>query len=94
MAALLSMRTSGGVPALRQSFHTSPISHRLQKLTRLRVVDNSELGKQAMMEGKPPKIIHVYNRTGIGTVGKKFRCLNFSYLINQNHELNVLCIIS
>lgn len=32
-------------------------------LTRMRVVDNSSLGKQAMLEGKPPKVIHVYKRT-------------------------------
>jgi len=36
----------------------------------MRVVDNSEIGKQAMAEGKPPKIFHVYNKTAIGTIGK------------------------
>lgn len=41
------------------------------KLTRLRVVDNSALGKQAMIEGRPPRCIHVYNKTGIGTIGDK-----------------------
>ncbi|XP_013793900.1 39S ribosomal protein L14, mitochondrial-like [Limulus polyphemus] len=52
-------------------FSTSrPASH-IIKLTRLRVVDNSALGKQAMMDGKPPRCIHVYNKTGIGTVGDK-----------------------
>jgi hypothetical protein len=32
-------------------------------------VDNSEIGKQAMAEGKPPKCIHVYNKKGVGTIG-------------------------
>ncbi|KAJ9578114.1 hypothetical protein L9F63_025026, partial [Diploptera punctata] len=40
-------------------------------LTRLRVVDNSEIGKAAMAEGKPPKCIHVYNKKRVGTVGDK-----------------------
>lgn len=43
----------------------------IQKLTRLRVVDNSEIGKQAMAEGKPPRCIHVYNKTGVGRIGDK-----------------------
>ncbi|GFY58129.1 39S ribosomal protein L14, mitochondrial [Trichonephila inaurata madagascariensis] len=41
------------------------------KLTRLRVVDNSNLGKQAMLDGKPPRCIHVYNKVGVGTVGDR-----------------------
>lgn len=50
-------------------FGTSRICNEIQKLTRLRVVDNSEIGKQAMAEGKPPRCIHVYNKTGIGKIG-------------------------
>ena len=42
-----------------------------RKMTRCRVVDNSNLGKQAMLEGKPPKIIHVYNKTGVAVIGDK-----------------------
>lgn len=38
-------------------------------LTRLRVVDNSEIGKRAMAENKPPKIIHVYTKTNVGFLG-------------------------
>lgn len=38
-------------------------------MARLRVVDNSEIGKKAMMEGKPPKTIHVYNKRGVGYLG-------------------------
>nr|CAI5865120.1 unnamed protein product [Callosobruchus analis] len=52
-------------------FHTSSQCMEIQKLTRLRVVDNSEIGKQAMAEGKPPKCIHVYNKTGVGRIGDK-----------------------
>ncbi|XP_034234547.1 39S ribosomal protein L14, mitochondrial isoform X2 [Thrips palmi] len=74
MSVLLNIRSSGCSSALWRSFHSSPTTHRLQKLSRLRVVDNSELGKQAMMEGKPPKVIHVYNKTGIGTVGDVVLC--------------------
>ncbi|XP_047498790.1 39S ribosomal protein L14, mitochondrial-like [Penaeus chinensis] len=51
--------------------HTSaPLEH-IQKMTRLRVVDNSKLGKAAMLEGRPPRCIHVYNKTGIGHTGDK-----------------------
>jgi hypothetical protein len=50
-------------------FHTSSVCGHIIKLTRLRVVDNSEIGKQAMAEGKPPKCIHIYNKKGVGTVG-------------------------
>ncbi|KAJ8945414.1 hypothetical protein NQ318_009869 [Aromia moschata] len=55
----------------RCNLHTSTKCFEIQKLTRLRVVDNSEIGKQAMAEGKPPKCIHVYNKTGIGRIGDK-----------------------
>ena len=54
-----------------RQFNTSCIHNHVIKLTRLRVVDNSEIGKAAMMQGKPPKCIHVYNKKGIGTVGDK-----------------------
>lgn len=52
-----------------RSFHLSAVRNEIQKQTRLRVVDNSEIGKQAMAEGKPPKCIHVYNKSGIGRIG-------------------------
>ncbi|XP_066154256.1 large ribosomal subunit protein uL14m [Euwallacea fornicatus] len=52
-------------------FHTSTTFHEIQKMTKLRVVDNSPIGKQAMAEGKPPKCIHVYNKKGIGMIGDK-----------------------
>lgn len=40
-------------------------------MARLRVVDNSEIGKRAMAEGKPPKCIHVYNKQSIGKIGDR-----------------------
>ncbi|VEN38133.1 unnamed protein product [Callosobruchus maculatus] len=54
-----------------RKFHTTNHCMEIQKLTRLRVVDNSEIGKQAMAEGKPPKCIHIYNKTGVGMIGDK-----------------------
>lgn len=51
------------------NFGTSSSCYEIQKLTKLRVVDNSEIGKQAMAEGKPPRCIHVYNKTGVGKIG-------------------------
>ncbi|XP_061326946.1 large ribosomal subunit protein uL14m [Pezoporus flaviventris] len=41
----------------------------IQKLTRVRVVDNSTLGNTPYH--RPPKCIHVYNKTGVGKVGDK-----------------------
>jgi hypothetical protein len=52
-----------------RTFHTSSVCGHIIKLTRLRVVDNSDIGKQAMAEGKPPKCIHIYNKKGVGTIG-------------------------
>jgi large subunit ribosomal protein L14 len=34
----------------------------LQKQSKLNVVDNSALGRQAMAEGRPPKVIHCYSK--------------------------------
>ncbi len=66
----------------RRLFHTTPAAEHLMKLTRCRVVDNSPIGKLAMAEGKPPKIIHVYNRTGVATIG------NETLIILTYNELN------
>lgn len=43
-------------------FHTTACMNEVRLLSRLRVVDNSEIGMRAMAEGKPPKIICVYNK--------------------------------
>ena len=67
-----------------RAFHTSPISNHVIKLTRLRVVDNSPIGKKAMLIGKPPKCIHIYNKKGIGYIGKyQLKKLMFQYYRRQ-----------
>ncbi len=53
------------------AIHTTAACNIIRKLARLRVVDNSEIGKRAMAEGKPPRCIHVYNKKGIGLIGDK-----------------------
>lgn len=65
MLAVLRVARCGQGPSL----HTSSSLRAIQKQTRLRVVDNSELGKSAMLEGRPPRCIHVYNKKGIGRTG-------------------------
>ncbi|XP_054014315.1 39S ribosomal protein L14, mitochondrial isoform X2 [Hylaeus anthracinus] len=62
-----------GMPftVLSRNISTSAICNRVIKLTRLRVVDNSEIGKKAMIQGKPPRCIHVYNKKGVGLIGDK-----------------------
>lgn len=54
---------------LKRNFHITSVHNHIIKLTRMRVVDNSEIGKLAMAEGKPPRCIHIYNKTGVGTIG-------------------------
>ena len=39
--------------------------------SRLRIVDNSELGKEAALINKPPKVIRVYNKANKGCLGDK-----------------------
>ena len=43
----------------------------IRKLTRLRVVDNSNIGRAAELAGKPAKCIHIYNKKGYGYLGDK-----------------------
>jgi len=38
-----------------------PHTYGVQRQTRLRVVDNSKIGREAMARGKPPKVIGVYS---------------------------------
>lgn len=54
-----------------RNIHTTNPCQEIRKLARLRVVDNSEIGKRAMAEGKPPRVIHVYNKRCIGMLGDK-----------------------
>lgn len=55
----------------KNHFHTTPTCNEIRKLARLRVVDNSEIGKRAMAEGKPPRCIHIYNKRSIGFIGDR-----------------------
>lgn len=59
--ALTTFQTSG--------FHMSAVCNEIRKLARLRVVDNCEIGKKAMAEGKPPRVIHVYNKKMVAYTG-------------------------
>ncbi|KYQ53397.1 39S ribosomal protein L14, mitochondrial [Trachymyrmex zeteki] len=54
-----------------RNISTSTPASQIIKLSRLRVVDNSEIGKKAMMEGRPPRCIHVYNKIGVGYIGDR-----------------------
>ncbi|TRY86761.1 hypothetical protein DNTS_008299 [Danionella cerebrum] len=68
----MALSLSGGLlPTLIQqrAFSVSGAVSALQKLSRVRVVDNSALG--LAHHHRPPKIIHVYNKTGVGKVGDK-----------------------
>ncbi|KAK7080754.1 39S ribosomal protein L14, mitochondrial [Halocaridina rubra] len=55
----------------RSNFHTSLPLQEIRKMARLRVVDNSTLGKSAMLEGRPPRCIHVYTKRGVAYTGDK-----------------------
>ena len=50
---------------------TSQSLFEVQKLTRMRVVDNSAIGKAAAAAGRPAKVIQVYNKSGVGRLGDK-----------------------
>lgn len=53
--------------------HLTGALNRIRLLTRLNVVDNSEIGRQVKAAGKKVKTIHVYNKTRhpTGTTGDK-----------------------
>ncbi|XP_028844177.1 large ribosomal subunit protein uL14m [Denticeps clupeoides] len=52
-----------------RTFSLSAAAAAIQKLTRVRVVDNSSLGNTPYH--RPPKVIHVYNKKGVGKVGDR-----------------------
>uniref|UniRef100_A0A8C8BBU2 Large ribosomal subunit protein uL14m n=1 Tax=Otus sunia TaxID=257818 RepID=A0A8C8BBU2_9STRI len=54
---------------IQRHLSTTGACRAIQKLTRVRVVDNSALGNTPYH--RPPKCIHVYNKTGVGKVGDK-----------------------
>ncbi|XP_051880126.1 39S ribosomal protein L14, mitochondrial [Pristis pectinata] len=71
----MALFTKGFVPlthtaeAMSRMFSTSAVCAAIQKMTRVRVVDNSSLGNTPYH--RPPKCIHVYTKNGIGKVGDK-----------------------
>ena len=40
-------------------------------MSRVRIVDNSMLGRKTVLAGKPPKIIHVYKKNNRAYIGDK-----------------------
>ncbi|XP_026551350.1 39S ribosomal protein L14, mitochondrial isoform X1 [Pseudonaja textilis] len=52
-----------------RTFSLSNVCSYIQKLTRVRVVDNSALGNTPYH--RPPKCIHVYTKNGVGKVGDR-----------------------
>ncbi|KAL3872810.1 hypothetical protein ACJMK2_036010 [Sinanodonta woodiana] len=54
-----------------QSFSTSPCLNQIIKLSRMKVVDNSMLGRKAELASKPARVIHIYNKKGVGYLGDK-----------------------
>ncbi|KAH0554280.1 39S ribosomal protein L14, mitochondrial [Cotesia glomerata] len=56
---------------IARNIHMTTINNEIRKMARLRVVDNSDIGKRAMLEGKPPKCIHVYNKSLVGYIGDR-----------------------
>lgn len=69
-AAVALLRICSSPAVVRQQLlHTTAACAEIRKMARLRVVDNSDIGKRAMAEGKPPKCIHVYNKQSIGMIG-------------------------
>ena len=56
-----------------RQLHTSAVRQWVCKQTKMRVVDNSKIGKEAMTEGKPVKCIHVYKKSKVmdGQLGDK-----------------------
>uniref|UniRef100_G1K9L9 Large ribosomal subunit protein uL14m n=1 Tax=Anolis carolinensis TaxID=28377 RepID=G1K9L9_ANOCA len=53
----------------QRNFSLSGLCGAIQKMTRVRVVDNSALGNTPYH--RPPKCIHIYNKNGVGKVGDK-----------------------
>ncbi|KAI4884917.1 hypothetical protein NFI96_013217 [Prochilodus magdalenae] len=64
-----SLRMLSKIPAAApcRSFSVSAAVAAIQKLTRVRVVDNSTLGNTPYH--RPAKVIHVYTKNGVGKVG-------------------------
>ncbi|XP_051277913.1 39S ribosomal protein L14, mitochondrial [Dicentrarchus labrax] len=53
----------------QRTFSVSAVAAAIQKMTRVRVVDNSPLGTTPYH--RAPRVIHVYTKNGVGKVGDK-----------------------
>nr|XP_020457825.1 39S ribosomal protein L14, mitochondrial [Monopterus albus] len=53
----------------QRPFSVSAVVTAIQKMTRVRVVDNSSLGNTPYH--RPPRVIHVYTKNGVGKVGDR-----------------------
>ncbi|XP_072247336.1 large ribosomal subunit protein uL14m [Leuresthes tenuis] len=53
----------------QRNISVSAVAAAIQKMTRVRVVDNSSLGNTPYH--RPPRVIHVYTKNGVGKVGDK-----------------------
>ncbi|XP_059157296.1 large ribosomal subunit protein uL14m-like [Physella acuta] len=52
-------------------FSSSQKLYEIRKMARMRIVDNSAIGKAASNVGKPARVIHVYNKREVGLLGDK-----------------------
>ncbi|XP_037638341.1 39S ribosomal protein L14, mitochondrial [Sebastes umbrosus] len=52
-----------------RTFSVSAVAAAIQKMTRVRVVDNTPLGNTPYH--RPPRVIHVYTKNGVGKVGDR-----------------------
>lgn len=67
--ALAGRAAGAGLRLSSSSTSTTGSLGAIQKLTRVRVVDNSALGNTPYH--RPPRCIHVYNKNGVGKVGDR-----------------------
>lgn len=56
---------------VRRSFSTTPQLNELRLLSRVKVVDNSKIGRNAKQSGRPVKVINVYKKPPVGRLGDK-----------------------
>jgi hypothetical protein len=76
-----------------RKINTSESFNHIIKMTQLRVVDNSQIGKEAMFEGRPPKCIHVYNKLGVGYIGKICCFNNSNFFLSRKIKIKYNCNI-
>lgn len=67
--SLVGLLAESSSAILQRSFRVSSAAAAIQKMTRVRVVDNSSLGNTPYHLA--PRVIHVYTKNGVGKVGDK-----------------------